>query len=121
MRVVAGAVLAVLLSAGAGATEAPPSGLYGTVRKGPTMPVCRVGVPCSAPAPGVTLTFRRRTTVAARVRTTTRGTYRVRLGPGTYTVRTNAKPFGVVPSPQRAWVARARFRRVDFEIDTGIR
>src|SRR5438045_10289 len=34
------------------------SGLHGTVTKGPTAPVCRVGQPCSAPAQ-VTLLFRR--------------------------------------------------------------
>ena len=62
------------------------SGLHGIVTKGPTMPVCRVGQPCSAPAQ-VTLLFQRagKTT---RVRTTATGTYRARLVPGYYTVKT---------------------------------
>ena len=102
------------------AGAATPSGLYGTVTKGPTQPVCRPNVPCSGPAAGVTLTFRRGGTVA-RVRTSALGRYRIRLAPGVYTVQTNAKPFGVIPFPRRAWVAKARFRRVNFEIDTGIR
>jgi hypothetical protein len=119
---VAGAAVAVVASVAAGAGAPPSSGLYGTVTRGPTMPVCRVGVPCSAPADGVTLTFRRLgSAVVTRMRTSRTGTYRVRLAPGTYTVRTSAKPFGVIPFPARAWVARARFRRVNFEIDTGIR
>ena len=114
------AVLIVALT-GAVAGAATPSGLYGTVTKGPIQPVCRPDVPCSGPAAGVTLTFHRSTGAVARVRTTALGRYRIRLAPGVYTVRTNAKPFGVIPFPRRAWVAEARFRRVDFEIDTGIR
>jgi hypothetical protein len=108
---------------GAIAGAGTPSGLYGTVTKGPTQPVCRPDVACSGPAAGVTLTFRRSNGAgaAARVRTSSLGRYRIRLAPGVYTVRTNAKPFGVIPFPQRAWVATARFRRIDFEIDTGIR
>ena len=108
---------------GAVAGAATPSGLYGTVTKSPTQPVCREDVPCSGPAAGVTLTFRPSggAGTVARVRTSPLGRYRIRLAPGVYTVRTNARPFGVIPFPQRAWVARARFRRVDFEIDTGIR
>jgi hypothetical protein len=119
----AAAVAAIVIVAltGAVAGAATPSGLYGTVTKGPTQPVCREDVPCSGPAAGVTLTFRRNTGVVARVRTSALGRYRIRLAPGVHTVRTNAKPFGVIPFPRRAWVAKARFRRVDFEIDTGIR
>ena len=118
----AAVVAIVVVAATAAVADATtPSGLYGTVTKGPTQPVCRQGVPCSGPAAGITLTFRRNTDAVARVRTSSLGRYRIRLAPGVYTVTTNAKPFGVIPFPRRAWVAPARFRRVDFEIDTGIR
>ena len=33
--------------------------LHGVVMRGPTMPVCQVGLPCSAPAPGAVLVFSR--------------------------------------------------------------
>jgi hypothetical protein len=122
-RSAAVAAIVVLALTGAAASAATPSGLHGTVTKGPTQPVCRPNVACSAPAAGVTLTFRRSNGAGAvaRVRTSSLGRYRIRLAPGVYTVTTNAKPFGVIPFPRRAWVAAARFRRVDFEIDTGIR
>lgn len=96
------------------------SGLHGTVTKGPTTPVCREGVPCSAPAQ-VTLLFQRagRTT---RVRTTAAGTYRAILVPGYYTVRT-AERIGITPNirPQRVHVRAGHVDRLDFAIDTGIR
>ena len=117
----AAAAIVIVVLTGPVAGAVTPSGLFGTVTKGPTQPVCRTDVPCTKPAAGVTLTFRRSNTAVARVRTSAFGRYRIRLAPGVYTVRTNAKPFGVIPFPQRAWVAKARFRRVDFEIDTGIR
>ena len=122
-RSAAVAAIVIVALTGTVAGAATPSGLYGTVTKGPTQPVCRPDVACSEPAAGVTLTFRRSNGAGAvaRVRTGALGRYRIRLTPGVYTVRTNAKPFGVVPFPRRAWVATARFRRVDFEIDTGIR
>ena len=115
---VVGVALVALTGAAAGAT---PSGLYGTVTKGPTQPVCRPNVACSGPAAGLILTFRREAGPVARIRTSSLGRYRIRLAPAVYTVTTNAKPFGMIPFPRRAWVAPARFRRIDFEIDTGIR
>jgi hypothetical protein len=118
------AALAILLALAPGAATvdaAPASGLYGTVTKGPITPVCRAEVPCSGPAARLTLVFRRGTTAIARIRTTEAGRYRVRLAPGVYTVRTNAKPFGTIPAPARVRVDYNRFRRVNFAIDTGIR
>jgi hypothetical protein len=97
-------------------------GLHGVVMRGPTAPVCRVGVPCERPAVGVVLTFAHARTVVARVRTDTRGRYALRLAPGTYTV-------GVLPSPTiGAGIRPGTVRvppglpaRVDFLLDTGIR
>jgi hypothetical protein len=98
------------------------SGLHGTVMRGPTMPVCMVGVPCSEPAAGAVLVFTRRDRVAARVRTDAHGRYRVSLRPGLYAVRLPATPrLGAGLAPRSVRVPRGANARVDFMIDTGIR
>jgi hypothetical protein len=91
--------------------------LHGTVRIGPTTPVCRAGVPCSKPAAHVVLTFARG---ASRVRATTdaHGRYHVRLVAGTWTVRANA---GLRMTPVRLVVPQAATAVRNFSIDTGIR
>jgi hypothetical protein len=114
-------LIAVCLAVVAGASAAsPPSGLYGTVRRGPITPVCRAGVPCDAPAPNITLTFSR----AGRLRTTRadrQGAYRIGLPPGIYSVRTNSKPFGRTPHPAGVHVRAGHTDKIVFTIDTGIR
>jgi hypothetical protein len=98
------------------------SGLHGTVMRGPTTPVCRVGVPCSAPAAGVRLRFVRHHHVAARARVRKNGTYSVRLAPGIYTVFfTPSARIGRGISPYRVRVLPGPPRELDFWIDTGIR
>ena len=98
------------------------SGLHGTVLRGPTTPVCRVGTPCSAPAAGVTLRFVRRHRVAARARVHKDGGYAVRLAPGIYTVLfTPHLLIGTGIRPRRVRVLAGPPRELDFWIDTGIR
>jgi Carboxypeptidase regulatory-like domain len=104
--------LAVLLAAA--------SGLFGSVDRGPTMPVCRVGVPCDEPASNVTVLFSRNG-VTTRARTDSRGHYRVRLAPGYYSVRTTGRGLGSIVKPTRVRVRSQRFAHVDLHIDTGIR
>jgi hypothetical protein len=100
----------------------PASGLYGVVRKGPTKPVCEIGTPCTAPAVALKLVFVRDGRIAAGVTTGTGGRYRLALRPGTYVVRTALKlGIGRGLDPTRVVVPRARFARVDFMLDTGIR
>ena len=96
------------------------SGLHGVVTKGPTMPVCRVGEPCSAPAQ-VTLLFRR-AGHTYRTRSDAQGRYRITLVPGYYTVST-VERIGIQPNirPHNIHVRRAHVDRLDFSIDTGIR
>jgi len=96
---------------------APCTALHGTVRIGPTTPVCKEGVPCSKPAAHLLLSFNRgREQVQAR--TDTLGRYRVRLVPGTWTLTTRV---GIRPAPLRFVVPRAPSATRDFSIDTGIR
>jgi hypothetical protein len=68
------------------------------------------------------LVFLRNGRVVRRTTTNAKGRYRVRLVPGTYSVRLTKKPrIGRGLEPVRARVVANRFRRVDFSIDTGIR
>lgn len=112
---------AALLSAAASAAT-HPNGLYGVVRKGPTTPVCRVGVPCDAPAQ-VTLIFSKAGKQAARIRSTkATGSYRIGLAPGYYTVTTLEKVgVGRDIKPRTVHVRRAHWDKLNFFIDTGIR
>jgi len=115
------ALIAVGLASVAGPSAASPrSGLYGTVRRGPITPVCRVGVACEAPAADVILMFSR-TGLARQTRTDQQGAYRIGLPPGLYSVSTNSKPFGQMPHPARVHVRAGYSDRIVFTIDTGIR
>lgn len=115
------ALIAVNLAAVAGASAtSPPSGLYGTVRRGPITPVCRSGVPCDAPAPNTILTFSR-AGLARKTQTDQQGAYRIGLPPGVYLVRTNSKPFGQTPHPTHVRVRAGHRDKIVFTIDTGIR
>jgi|SRR5437588_10500354 len=111
---------AVVVSSAGAATSS--SGLRGLVMRGPITPVCTAEQPCSEPAENVTLVFSRNGQVVRRAKTNDQGRYRVALVPGLYAVRLTKKPsVGRGLEPGRARVMRARFRRVDFSIDTGIR
>jgi hypothetical protein len=93
--------------------------LHGHVVRGPTAPVCRVGVPCEEPAAHTPIFFTRlgRTT---RTVTDARGYYRIRLKAGVYAVRTKRQAIGGL-EPRSTRVLAGRDKRTDFHIDTGIR
>jgi hypothetical protein len=94
------------------------SGVHGSVRRGPTQPVCQVGTPCTAPAAGVRLTFLRGTVVRHK-RTNKRGRYSIRLAPGRYAVRVSGGRFGY--TPRKVIVRRGHMSRLNIQIDTGLR
>jgi hypothetical protein len=94
--------------------------IHGTVIRGPIAPVCRIGVPCSAPAKHVTLSFTRRGSTRSTT-TDDRGRYSIRLDAGVYAVKTNQRPFGTVPQPRTVRVRAGVSTKVDLAIDTGIR
>jgi hypothetical protein len=102
------------------------SGLHGVVRKGPTTPVCRAGVPCEAPA-HVTLSFSTARPGGGSFRfywrrTDKMGRYRISLPPGSYTVSTGQKPGnGSHIKPRAVHVRAGHWDRIDFFVDTGIR
>jgi hypothetical protein len=98
------------------------SGLHGIATRGPTTPVCKVGVPCNAPAVGAVLVFSRAGRTSTRVRAGAGGRHSIRLAPGYYTVTVSPLPrigFGI--RPNHVHVARDIYARLDFSIDTGIR
>jgi hypothetical protein len=119
LRLLAIVVVGLTLVASASAAS-PSSGLHGTVRRGPISPVCREGVPCDAPAPGVVLSFTRNG-VVRKARTSLNGTYRIALPPGTYSVTTSLRLFGRTPRPARVRVRAGRWDTIGFSVDTGIR
>jgi len=94
------------------------SGLHGVVTRGPIMPVCMEGVPCSAPAAHTRVSFFRGGR-AYRVLTDAAGRYRIGLVAGRYTVHVTGDRFGVRPTS--VVVPRGRFARQNLYADTGIR
>ena len=114
------ALLALLVEVACAATT-NPSGIRGTVIGSPTSPVCRVGVPCSAPAAGVAIVFVRNGVRVASTMTSKSGMYRVVLRPGTYVVRSPQKQVFSSLTPCIVRVQMGRFTVANFEIDTGIR
>ena len=94
--------------------------LHGTVTRGPITPVCRVGTPCDGPAAHTALFFKGlgKTWTCS---TDAKGRYRIVLQPGTYSVRTNQKPFGRMTKPSTVRVVANKDRVVNLFIDTGIR
>ena len=123
MRVVAFTLAALAFgSTLAGAATAPrvTSGLRGVVMRGPTKPVCEDTKPCEEPAVGVMLQFKQSNRILARVKTGSRGGYRVKLRPGKYGVTTPKRGVGTGLTPRSVRVPKGRLARVDFHLDTGI-
>ena len=114
-------VLLVALGALAFASSAyaagTATGLRGTVVA--DRPVCIEGRPCSRPATGVVLVFRRNG-VTARATTGANGTYRVSLRRGLYAVSVAGGPPIARVTPSAVRVLPGRVARVDFELDRGL-
>ena len=117
VAVLAAALLAPAASPSATATA---SGLRGKVTLYPARPVCAEDDPCTKPARGAQLVFKRNGRVVARVTTTSEATYRVLLAPGAYTVLAPQYRIGSGVTPQIVRVPKGRIARVDLQIDTGI-
>lgn len=115
------ATLGALVLGCSSALGGTATGLKGKVMRGPTQPVCRVDEPCEEPARGVKLVFSRSGKVVARATTNQKGWYRVTLRPGRYAVTTNNPRVAKNFSPKTATVPKDRVKRMDFDIDTGIR
>jgi len=110
-------LLALFLLLGAGGSGSA-SGLRGMVLLDPGYPVCKEGTSCARPAAHALLRFWRHGRVVAHTRSDGAGRYRIGLRPGTYVV---SSANGTVLKPIRTTVATARYRRVTFRLDIGIR
>jgi hypothetical protein len=114
------ALALTLMFAGA-ASSGHVSGLHGVVMQGPTKPICVENEPCEKPARGLVLRFIRAGSQVARVRTSEKGTYSVRLRPGTYAVTTvPRRRVGMGLTPRTVRVPRGRVAHRDFHLDTGL-
>jgi hypothetical protein len=114
-------VSAVVLSGGAAAARSG-TGLYGRVVISPAYPVCEIGTPCTKPAGGLLLRFSRGGRQVETIRTHRNGTYLVVLRPGVYTISTptvQSRSRGL--EPRKATVPPARYQRINFTLDVGIR
>jgi hypothetical protein len=116
--IVVAVLAAALLAPAASSTTA--TGLRGKVTLYPARPVCAEDDPCTKPARGAQLVFKRNGRVVARVTTTSEATYRVLLAPGAYTVLAPQYRIGSGVTPQIVRVPKGRIARVDLQIDTGI-
>lgn len=96
-------------------------GLFGSAVISPAQPVCRAGEPCTKPAAGMTLVFTNRRGVAKSVVTSAKGTYRIRLAAGGYTVRVGGMNRIGRITPVKVVVRSGLLLRRDFSIDVGIR
>jgi hypothetical protein len=94
--------------------------LHGTVTRGPTTPVCRMGATCSGPASGQRIVFKGAGGSAKSVVAAKDGSYSVSLPPGVYAVAVLPLQIGGI-QPSTVRVAAGRARKADFRIDTGIR
>ena len=114
-------VAGALAACGGGVASSASGGLFGKVVISPATPVCRVGESCTKPAAHLLLVFTRPGT-RAQTRTHADGTYRIALSPGRYSVRPSPQTgIGRGLEPRTALVPRARYARVNFSLDTGIR
>jgi hypothetical protein len=115
------ALVGLVFVGSAGATST--SGLYGTVTRSPTKPVCAAEESCSEPSAHTRLRFLRAGSLVVTIVTDARGRYRIRLPRAVYTIRVAGLPAGGIgnridPASVRV---RTNWRRQNFDIDTGIR
>jgi hypothetical protein len=96
-------------------------GLFGSAVISPAQPVCRAGESCTKPAAGMTLVFTNLRGASKSVVTSAKGTYRIRLAPGSYTVRVGGQNRIGRITPAKVVVRRGLLLRRDFAIDVGIR
>jgi hypothetical protein len=107
--------------AASGPVNAKTAGIRGTVIRSPITPVCRQGVPCSAPAGGVVLVFARGGHEVARTTSLRNGSFTTVLSPGTYVVRGARRSSIGGLRPRIVAVRAGAFTIVRLTIDTGIR
>jgi hypothetical protein len=102
-----------------GSAPAVGTGVSGLVTRGPIRPVCVAELPCTGPAPGVTVVISDGQGVVARTITGSDGRFAVYVPRGRYTVTATGFAGSVVSAA--AVVEDGAFADVRISIDTGIR
>lgn len=120
-RLLLAALVVAASATSSGVAAATRTGAHGTVLRSPITPVCRVGVPCSAPAKFLLLRFTRNG-ITHTARTDARGIYGVVLTPGIYTISTSSTGMlGRGPEPRTIRIRAGIWLLANLTIDTGIR
>ena len=129
MRMITRAAAALLIAtsgcSGGGAPVQPgtssgeKTGLDGTVRIGPTQPVCREDEPCDVPLQAG-FTLRQNDRVVARFTSDSAGHFLVYTAPGVYLVVPD-QPIGLGAQAREVTVKAEGLTLVNLTFDTGIR
>lgn len=122
MRIATLIAAVVTIAAACPTSNAPSTGLTGTVIRGPVTPVCQINVPCDAPFSAsfnVMLNNRKVTSFTSDAQ----GRFSVRLLPGTYLIVPAADAPLMNPSFQTKTVevGPEGLTSVQLTFDTGIR
>jgi hypothetical protein len=97
------------------------TGLEGTMRRGPTRPVCQVDQPCTAPFKSGFKVLRG-DQIVARFQSDSEGHFMIHLPPGTYAVSPDeSAPLLTRADAHEVTVGPSGLTHVDLEFDTGIR
>ena len=107
------------LPAQPGTTGLDKTGLEGTVRQGPTQPVCREGQACDAPLQAG-FALQQDGHVVVRFASDSTGHFLVYVVPGTYAVVPD-EPIGIGAQTPEVTVRAEGLTHLDLTFDTGIR
>ena len=125
-RVCAFLLVAVAACSNDGAVSTQPgnsyldqTGLEGTIRRGPTQPVCEVGKPCDA-AVEAGFTLQRGGYEIAQFETDQAGHFVVYVEPGSYLLVPD-QPIGISPQTPELTVGTVGLTHIELMFDTGIR
>ncbi len=103
------------------AASSRESGIEGCVTIGPTTPVARAGEPNARPYQTTLLVLDANGREVTRFKTDADGCFRVRVEPGTYRLRSEARgPFPRAPN-RTVTVPAGTVTHVDLSVDSGIR
>ena len=115
-------VVTAVTACGGPASPAPTTGLTGTVRRGPIMPVCTSAAPCDAPF-SATFAVERNGRRVAQFQSDAQGQFSIMLSPGGYRVIPASDAPIIAPASQfkDIVVGEVGFTHIELSFDTGIR
>jgi hypothetical protein len=113
--------LALAVAACSGQVTPTATGIQGHVEESPTCPVERINSPCPPKPLAATVIVRRGASEVLRFRSSSDGSFKVELPPGTYSLV--GLQSGVLPRPiaTEVVVVAGHYTQVTVEYDSGIR